>query len=294
MAEPIVSVIVPNRDAPTIAATTDSLLSQTCLAEVTEILVVGTDRFGRLAERGKVRWVNTGQPVSAPVARNLGIRLATGKLLAFIDADCVAEPDWLACLLAAYHTGHPVVGGAVRFADRPYKSLCYNITMFHDFLTTAPAGERPNLGTLNLLVDRQVVEAIGPMDERLRRGQDTEWTLRMRRHGYRLHFEPRAVVTHQPQVSSLWDVIRLWLVSGQYNGWIRAQYRDLFPVPPFYDRPRLLILAAPAIGLVVTARLFARHRDLWRYWHTLPIVYATKVAWCIGASRPFRPSEATA
>ncbi len=290
MAQPRVSVIVPNRDSPGIAQTIASLRRQDALEYIEEILVVGTDRPGLVETRPPVRFRDTERPVSAPVARNVGIQLATGPVLAFIDADCVAERDWLRRLLEAWAAGHAVVGGGVQFPSRPYAQLCYNVTMFHDSLVTAPPGERPMLGTLNLLVDRRVVAAVGLMDERLRRGQDTEWTLRMRRHGYRLHFEPRAVVTHQPMVRGVGDVVRLWRISGQYNGWIRAQYPELVSPPPLWNCPGLLRLAAPVIGLAVTVRIFARRRALWRYAHTLPVVYATKVAWCVGASQHRLPA----
>jgi hypothetical protein len=216
---------------------------------------------------------------------------AQAPVLAFIDADCVAADDWLERLLDAHAAGHPIVGGGVAFAGRPYAALCYNVTMFHDFLATSPAGERRNLGSLNLLVDRSVLPIVGPMDERLRRGQDTEWSLRMRRCGYRLHFEPMAVVTHAPDVRTVGAVWRAWVASGRYNGWIRGQYRDVIPVPPLYDRPALLLALSPAIALAVTARIFVVSPGLLRYAHTVPVVYATKVAWCLGASRRTPPWE---
>ena len=51
-------------------------------------------------------------------ARSHGARLAKGELLAFIDADCIAAPDWLA-QIAKHMADHPdcdVLGGDVRIA----------------------------------------------------------------------------------------------------------------------------------------------------------------------------------
>jgi glycosyltransferase involved in cell wall biosynthesis len=289
-----VSVIVPCRDSPLVGETVASIQRQSRADLVREILVVGTDPHHRLDSTPPTRFVPTGQPVTAPVARNIAIRQATAPLLAFIDADCLAAPTWLDRLLAAQSSGHEIVGGAVTFPPAPYAQLCYNLTMFHQSLTSSPAGTRRNLGTLNLLVARTVVERIGLFDERLTRGQDTEWTLRMRRGGYRLFFTPEAVVTHLPQVRSVSAVCRAWRISGAYNGWIRAQYRDVIAPPPFYNRPLLLRLLAPAIGAAVTARVFASNRHLWRYAHALPVVYATKVAWCLGASQGLPQAKASA
>ncbi len=285
MAQPRVSVIIPNRDSPLVGQTLASLERQDAAGCIHEILVVGTDRPGQVKARPPVRFCDTGRSVSAPVARNIGIGMASGDVLAFIDADCLAAADWLRWLLEARQAGHPIVGGGVQFPPRPYAQLCYNVTMFHDTLVSAPPGERPILGTLNLLVAGEVVAKVGLMDERLRRGQDTEWTLRMRRCGYRLYFEPRAAVTHLPPVKTVGQVLRLWRLSGQFNGWIRAQYNDIMAPPPFWGRPWLLRLSAPLIALAVTSRIFGRHPELWRYLHTAPVVYATKIAWCWGASQ---------
>ena len=41
------------------------------------------------------------------LARNLGIEMATGELLAFTDADCVPEPLWIAKMVQA-HAGKTV------------------------------------------------------------------------------------------------------------------------------------------------------------------------------------------
>lgn len=285
MAFPNVSVIIPNRDSALINRTIQSVLSQSLSHRIGEVLVVGTDQHNILVERGPVRFVCTGDPVTAPVARNIGIRLATGSFLVFIDADCVAQPGWLEHLLIAQSEGHRIVGGGVSLESNTYWQLCYNLSMFHEFLTTSPAGERQNLGTLNLCVAREVVDQVGLFDENLARGQDTEWTLRMRRYGHRLYFTPKAVVDHLPAITSLGAILRTWYTSGFFNARIRREYRDLMPLPPFYRFPPLLAISSPLIGLTVTAHIFARNLRLLRYFHTLPVIFLTKIAWCWGAAR---------
>jgi glucosyl-dolichyl phosphate glucuronosyltransferase len=47
-------------------------------------------------------------------ARNTGVALATGDVVAFLDDDAVAAPDWLEHMLAAYLDGTVLgVGGRV-------------------------------------------------------------------------------------------------------------------------------------------------------------------------------------
>jgi GT2 family glycosyltransferase len=281
-----VSVIIPNLNSGLIDKTLESLFAQTAFDAIAEILVIGLDQPGLVVEREPVRFVCTHGPVTAPVARNIGIREAKGTILAFIDADCMADAAWLETLLSAQGQGHGVVGGSVSLEVENYWQLCYNLTMFHEFLPSTPSGERANLGTLNLCVTLEVVERVGLFDEQLVRGQDTEWTLRMRRHGYQLYFVPEAVVRHLPEASGVSQIVRLWYRSGFFNARIRRRYQDIIAAPRFLDKPFLMVLLSPIIGSLVTARIFASDPGLLRHVHTLPVVFLTKVAWCLGASRP--------
>lgn len=280
-----VSIIIPNLNSRMIDETLRSLLVQTALDRIAEIIVVGLDEPGLVCEHDLVRFVDTKRPVTAPVARNIGIRAASGECLAFIDSDCIADRRWLENLLYAQEAGHSVTGGSITFSATPYWQLCYNLTMFHDFVCSALPGDRKNMGTLNLCVARDVVECVGLMDERLARGQDTEWTLRMRRHGYHLHFVVDAVVRHCPEVPSLKAILKLWHRSGQFNAWVRNNYKELISPPPFYESPVLLVLFSPFIGFAVTMQIFIRNPHLLRYIHTFPVVFLSKIAWCFGASR---------
>ena len=279
-----VSVIIPNLNSPIIDETLSSLLIQTALSQIEEILVVGMDAPGLITTIGPIRFIPTSDPVWAPVARNIGIRESVGDILVFIDADCVAETNWLEGLLSAYDKGHRVVGGAVSVDGNTYWQRCYNLTMFHNFLPTRPSGKRANLGSLNLLVSREVMEEVGLFDERLRRGQDTELTLRMRRHGHDLYFEPRAIVKHFPKELGISGIWKRWYLSGSYNAFIRSEYRDVVANVPFYKSPIFLKLLSPYIGFIATLRNMAHIPLSFIYWNTLPVIYLTKIAWCFGAA----------
>jgi glycosyltransferase involved in cell wall biosynthesis len=69
-----------------------------------EILVVdggSTDQTVRLAkEYADEVLMKPNAPVGA--ARNLGAKAATGEILAFIDADTIANPEWLSSIVGAF------------------------------------------------------------------------------------------------------------------------------------------------------------------------------------------------
>lgn len=76
------------------------------------------------------------------------------------------------------------------------------------------------LGGAAFLVRREVIEDVGGFDERFHMyGEDNEWCLRITRAGWRLVFEPEAVVIHQGGHASLqrWtDVQKLRLQTKAY------------------------------------------------------------------------------
>ena len=147
---PNVSIIIPSLNSGLIDKTLESLFAQTCFNHILEIIVIGLDENHLIQEREPVRFISTVTPVTAPVARNIGIRESKGDILAFIDADCIADPCWLEKLLLAQNEGYCIMGGSITLDVKSYWQLCYNLTMFHEFLVSKTSGERLNFGTLNL------------------------------------------------------------------------------------------------------------------------------------------------
>jgi glycosyltransferase involved in cell wall biosynthesis len=95
VAAPELSVVVPVRDGQaTLPALLDSLAAQDFPAGRFEIVVVDSasrDASAEVAERRGARLVRVPTPGRAR-ARNAGAAAARGGALAFVDADCVAEP----------------------------------------------------------------------------------------------------------------------------------------------------------------------------------------------------------
>jgi len=123
-------------------------------------------------------------------ARNLGVAHASGDVLAFIDADCLADPNWLAA--AAREMADPateVLGGDVRIAyDNPddltqieaYESI-YAYRMDHYI------AREGFTGTGNLVVRRAVLDAVGPFAG-LSLAEDIDWGKRATGAGHSLRY----------------------------------------------------------------------------------------------------------
>lgn len=287
-----VSVIIPSLNAPTLARALAAVAGQTEAPD--EIIVVGRDEAGTLANFPAIRSIDTGVPVCAARARNLGMAAASGDLFLLLDADCIPRSDWLARHRNRQLAGESVVGGAVDLQGSNYWAQSDNVSMFHEFVPQLRPGARFLLPTLNLSVRREIFEAVGGMDESFpgAAAEDADWTIRIRRAGHRLWFDPAAVVAHAPARTMPRDVVRHWRNLGHNAIRVRLRYAGEFGTPGGATRAAWWRLLSPLIAARVTAGVYAK-QPLWPHWPSLPVVYATKVIYCFGAARAIDSGFAT-
>ncbi|MEW5989269.1 MAG: glycosyltransferase [Chloroflexota bacterium] len=286
-----VSVIIPSLNSTTLPRTLTGVASQS--RPPAEVIVIGRDEAGILCNFPHVQFIDTGAPVCAAAARNLGVSRAGGEFFVFTDADCIPNPDWLRLLHQRLEAGERVVGGSVELKGSNYWAQSDNVSMFHDFVPESRPGPRPFLPSLNLGLHRSVVEHVGGMDESFpgAAAEDTDWTIRMRRAGYQLYFEPAAKVQHIPARTDWPDVARHWRNLGRNAIRVRLRYADDFDTPAFVRRPTWLRLLSPLIAAKATLDIYAQPY-LRSYWTTIPVVYATKILYCWSAARAVASGEA--
>jgi glycosyltransferase involved in cell wall biosynthesis len=211
---PDVSVVVPVRNgADVIGECLDAIAAQRDAPDY-EVVVVdngSTDGTAQVAGKHAVgaRVVTETRPGSY-AARNAGIAVAAGRILAFTDADCLPEPGWLAAAATAVDAGADLVGGRVtmtRSSDpsvvERYDSAVYlrqeDLVTQHGWAVTA-----------NLVTRRSVLDDVGWFDPVLPSGGDREFCLRATAAGYRLVYAPDAAVLHRPRtrLREVWRVNR--------------------------------------------------------------------------------------
>jgi glycosyltransferase involved in cell wall biosynthesis len=213
-AAPVVSVVVPVRNgADGIGQCLDALAMQRD-APPYELIVVdngSTDGTADLVRRHPCGAQVVAEPrPGSYAARNAGIAVAAGRVIAFTDADCRPEPNWLAAAVAAIDGGADLVGGRVTMtrSDAPsvverYDSAVYlrqeDLVTQHGWAVTA-----------NLVVRRAVLDEVGWFDAVLPSGGDREFCLRATAGGHRLVYVPEAGVLHQPRthLREVWRVNR--------------------------------------------------------------------------------------
>jgi glycosyltransferase AglE len=224
-AQPGVSVIVPVYNGEkTVEALIRSLLLLDYPRDRLEIILVdngSTDSTVSIARRHPVTVLVEDSVRSSYAARNLGLRHARHDLVAFTDADCVVDAQWLTAGVHSIESEHAdLAAGKVRFtySDPPTAGEVYDSLMHmrNDVLVA----ERKRAVTANLFVRRELFHALGEFP-RIRSGGDGIWTSKAVRQGFRLVYAPAAVVFHPAR--SLREVLeKAYRVGSGY----RAEHRD--------------------------------------------------------------------
>ena len=180
-----------------------------------EVIVINgpsTDRTGEILEGWKER-IKIGECAEAnlSMSRNIGIQMASGDVVAFMDDDAVPHPEWLKRL--AVHYADPSVGGVggftidntgVRYQVR--KTVCDrfgNAFFPHDYFDERPLSFPgtpiyPSLLGTNSSFRLSALREIGGFDHVFAYLLDeTDVCLRMIDRGYQIVYEPNALVYHQ-------------------------------------------------------------------------------------------------
>ena len=219
---PPVSVIVStaNRPAHHVRRLLDRLREQP-YRPLEVVLVVGPcpedmRAFAESLGDVKVRFITE---LNLARSRNIGIGLASGDILAFIDDDAVPSHLWLHELVEAFeHEGPDCagVGGATVHANAVPSPLLQNrnaiISEMGDSTRcvrlepgdrNAPEGPWFNrLHGCNMAFRREAIEAVDGFDETfVYQHEETDLCIRLIRAGYRIVHHPRAVVDHYPATS---------------------------------------------------------------------------------------------
>jgi glycosyltransferase involved in cell wall biosynthesis len=239
-----VSVIIPvYNDTEALSKTLSELLNQSYPVRLYEVIVVDNgsdqDTFAAVKNYQNIIYA-TENKAGSYAARNKGITLAKGDILAFIDAGCIPAHGWLEQGVNSLNNveNAGLVGGRIKFSfldqNKPTTIELYDSMMN---LNTKNYIEEYNFScTANLFTYRRVMEDVGLFNDSLKSGGDYEWGNRVFDRGYRLIYADKVVVTH-PARNSLKELYNKALrIGGGLQGVNRISNRlESFPkrmLPP--------------------------------------------------------------
>lgn len=210
---PRVTVSIPTVRSKTLRAAIESVQRQSW--QDWELVVVGqgeddslrsvTEECGRTDQR--VRYVHLSQK-GISFARNAGIRVAQGDIIAFTDDDCEAEAGWLAHVVKCFDEDPSVgfVSGAL-VAPELRKHLLAVCPEIHpgDFTYDPLKDQAPvrfDFAGANFAIRKEVARKVGWFDECLGVGavfassEDLDYMLRVEAAGVRMRSTPASIVYH--------------------------------------------------------------------------------------------------
>ena len=239
-----VSIIVCTVDRLTdLEACLDSL--QPFRATIAEVVVVNNGPYVAAVEEAAKRHgarVVTEPHRGVSRARNAGIRAAVGNILAFLDDDSVAEPNWLPLLLTPFLD--PLVLGVVGSVWA--QSLTDPVSQAFDRMhrarlptsqLTLQAGPEVDsfpirmalVGNANLAIRREAFDRFGYFDPRFGRGtrigsgEEPDLLLALLLGGAKIVIEPAAGIFHRHPTD--WRALRRWAFqSGCAHAAILTKY----------------------------------------------------------------------
>ena len=132
---------------------------------------------------------DSGTDYGPGVSRNIGWKRGSGRYVAFIDDDCLAEQDWIESLQRVFSENEiGGIEGGITTTDENGEKIDFN----------PPNRFRWNrFKTANLAVRRDVLEEIGGFDERYHmHREDTDLAWRVIDAGFKMAWVPQCRVHH--------------------------------------------------------------------------------------------------
>ncbi len=209
----LISIIIPHFNQPTdlargLAALTTQQENAPC-----EILVVDNNSKSLptdiVAGFPGVQLLSETTPGPGP-ARNTGVQAANGDILAFIDADCIARPGWLAAIAARMKHGADILGGDVRIHHQTPDHITVWEAYESEFAYRMEHYIRHQgfTGTGNLAMRRAVYQDVGPFAG-IGVAEDRDWGQRATGKGYAIVWAPEMRADH-PARADFSELARKW------------------------------------------------------------------------------------
>lgn len=264
-----------------------TILAQDYGGEKQIVLALGpsSDRTDEIASRlaaedARVRLVPNPER-DIPIGLNLAIAASVHPVVVRVDAHSELTPDYTTRGIAALRReGAANVGGVMRAAGRvPVQRAIaagYNSPYglgggaYHGDGEPGPA-ESAYLGIFR----REAIDAVGGYDPIVRRGEDWELNLRIRRAGGLVWFEPALGVTYWPRASYK-DLAKQFFATGAWRAVLTRRHPH--ETPWRFYAPGTLVLGLALSLLVLVLQLCGALP--WAWWsivHAIPAAYAAAV-----------------
>jgi glycosyltransferase involved in cell wall biosynthesis len=261
-----ISVIIPVYNDLRIRSCITSLLAQD-FSEEYEIIVVDNNSDAAVKEsiRGLSVYYVHEEKRGSYFARNCGLQVASGEIVAFIDADCVADAAWLRNLVS--HFDEEDVGGIGGKILKPpsqtwVQAAAENLAEQQLTPQSFPFLPYPYIVTANAAYRMSILRKLEGFDTQFQSGGDVDLAQRVQGLEYRIITEPDAIVYHAPR-HSFRAYFKQYFTYAVGHTLLFRKYRKIMKMRAFlniYPLQGLLLFILSGNILFMLIRGFPRHR----------------------------------
>jgi GT2 family glycosyltransferase len=213
-------------------------------------------------------------------ARNQGISVAKADLVAFLDADCVAAPNWVEEILRAHQCPHLAIGGAIANAGPGnLVSWASYFTEFSQWMPDTQATFVADMAAANISYKREAFDTLGPFIEGTY-CSDTEFHWRLGKLGQRIRFTSSILITHH-SIDRFPRFIRHEYEHGRCFARVRVR-SQLFSILRRYAYALCFLPIAIKLFLQVGLRNHKNRIYLPFFMKASPLILLGLLAWSLG------------
>lgn len=193
-----------------------------------------TDYKSRINNKVIVINNETNQGVAG--ARNVGIKLASGDIIAFTDADCIVDKSWISELVKGYiNKNIAVVGGSI--SDGPLNNIWELSEKGHDFVASQE-GYVPFIKGCNMSFRSDVLKTF-MFNTEIKYGYEeillSDFLIDI---GFKIYFRPQSIVWHKHRRDFI-SLSKQKYQRGKSSVWYLMKRNKFF----MYKRHFLLLVA---------------------------------------------------
>ena len=255
-------------------------MTQTVPRENYEIVVVddgSKDKSVELSKKLGADIVKITEPCSLGQARNIGVKEASGKFLAFFDSDCIAKDHWIETIAKELENNEAISGPVLNGNFGSYIAWADYLLEFSAFNEYKKRSIIDFMPGCNQACTREAFEKVGGfLDKRL--SDDVYFGYLLRKAGIKIVFVPEFEMLHLcrtkiKQIKSNQELLGRYSVRNSLTG--HSNYAKLTK-----SRGGVPLIFLLRIG--AKARNAAKSRKLDKFFLSFPIILMGSYFWCKG------------